>query len=114
MTDATLSIAGRAQTAIERGEFQHGNGRVREDAILAVAGSVAWGMQLLHKHSVQHGNLCASAVLLTACKVLPFPLIKGMSSGLRPLFVHALSVLETGRCLPQRLNISLSNASVPS
>ena len=57
------------QTAIERGEFQHSNGRVREDAILAVADSVASGMQLLHQHGVQHGDLSASAVLLTACKV---------------------------------------------
>ena len=64
-----VTRCGPAQTAVERGEFQHSNGRVREDAILAVAHSVATGMQLLHKHGVQHGNLSASAVLLTACKV---------------------------------------------
>ena len=57
------------QTAIERGAFQDSAGRVMEDAMLAAAEDVALGMRLLHTHDVVHGNLCATAILLTAHQV---------------------------------------------
>lgn len=54
------------QTAIEQGKFQDSAGKVREEALLAIAEDVAYGMRLLHTHDAVHGDLGATSILLTA------------------------------------------------
>ena len=59
------------QTAIEQGKFQDSAGRVKEEALLAIAEDVAYGMRLLHMHETVHGDLGATSILLTAHQARP-------------------------------------------
>ena len=65
-TEAAGRGLDRAQTAIERGVFQDSAGKVVEEAMLAAAEDVAYGMRLLHTNDTVHGSLCATSILLAA------------------------------------------------